>query len=68
MNFNMKKIPLTNYIYVKMFTTSILRAEKKYYLQKNPYTFKYLKFTFQIVKKSKVQFKYLQVHSKNVII
>ncbi len=50
MNSNMKKNPLKNYISVKMFTTSILRAEKKNY-KNYSYFFKYLKFTFQIVKK-----------------
>ncbi len=68
MNFNMKKNPFTNYIYVKMFTTSILKAEKIYIYKKYSCTFKYLNFTFQIVKKSKVPFKYLQVHLTNVVI
>jgi len=54
-------------LYIYMFTTSILRAKKKNY-KKKLCTFIDLKFIFQIVKKSKVQFKYLQVHWKNIII
>lgn len=45
-----------------MFITSILRIEFFYniFVKHYSYIFKYLKSTFQIVKKSKVQFKYLQ--------
>ncbi len=51
-----------------MFTTSVLRAKNKIKLQKLIMCFHGLTIIFQIVKKSKVQFKYLQVHWKKIII
>ncbi len=47
-----------------MFTTSILRAKNKIKFKKLIMYFHGLTIIFQIVKKSKVQFKYLQVHWK----
>ncbi len=53
-----------------MFTTSMLKVGKKETIicETNSYTFKYLKFTFQTAKKSKAQFKCLEMHWNNIII
>jgi hypothetical protein len=51
MNLAMKTNSIYKYIYIRMFTTSILKVGgKKNYLPKNSYIFKYLKSTFQLPK------------------
>jgi hypothetical protein len=57
-------------ICIRMYITLILKAgeNEKNYCRKNSHTFKYMKISFKTIKNPKVQFKYLQVHWKNIII